>query len=779
MDDLRNLPDTEIVDFLRRYWKTDAFVFYGVFVPNTERPDAFSGMMTRVKVPGSKTLLKYPFVDNGFVSFKVPANKKLEGKYYKFGCHLQPNAGNRCQLQMLLNTVEAVDEITYDFVSEKLPMKDYDGMDVDSRPSPVDYRYRLVKDPATGWGPNINVLMGIYRKSSDGVCSIDDIRRTDMTRLERYPRTTFRVGPLTLTAPVEGLTEGQYCLFHWKFTFNVRVNPCEIEVDETKPITSVSPEDLMAAVAKREKGLYLTAGGPEATDDAATLVYDLVFEANKFNGGVVDAQFNLTDKYLVFQHTGKPLSAATVLSFCGMIGQAGDNKNDMIAYHCQGLRQFLLSNKRTIVISNGFFLDFKIVNGQLMPSWFDKAGLPRELKMSLAHNKRFMETIIVPFDEGDKATFNGYRSGLRTALDTELNIAFFQNIGKVEVKIKDGKAKVLDRKNWVVSKEYISFIPKELRAKLNARVGDKDAENPGSGAVKKHTTITFACRCKGQNLVGVKDAPLFCRLPTSTTFGFPVLMNADISINKTGYAFNRKSAWNKVYIEIAGRLFAKWIADLSVRKEYTGKSILGIVPKFDKCIAARPDDKAFIELFKKGFREVIASREEKAEKAAAEAKEQQTATPAPTAVGKRFVAALPAPANTKGKIYVVDTNVFVSCPDIISKIGPDNTVIISAKVVDELDNLKYKMEDENLRDVQKALKNINQEIDNGNVRMELSDVSLLPRDFDRHNPDNNILSVVLRHKGDAPTLLSSDNGLQIKAKGLGLNVIGLKEFLAS
>lgn len=106
-------------------------------------------------------------------------------------------------------------------------------------------------------------------------------------------------------------------------------------------------------------------------------------------------------------------------------------------------------------------------------------------------------------------------------------------------------------------------------------------------------------------------------------------------------------------------------------------------------------------------------------------------------------------------------------------------MIISAKVVDELDNLKYKMEDENLRDVQKALKNINQEIDNGNVRMELSDVSLLPRDFDRHNPDNNILSVVLRHKGDAPTLLSSDNGLQIKAKGLGLNVIGLKEFLES
>ncbi|MFW5618213.1 MAG: hypothetical protein ACOCNI_08330 [Prevotella pectinovora] len=84
MDDLRNLSDREIEDFLKRYWKTDDFIFYGVFVPNTETPEAYSGTMTKIKVPGSGTLLRYPLSDIGYVSFKVPSNQKLEGEFYKF-----------------------------------------------------------------------------------------------------------------------------------------------------------------------------------------------------------------------------------------------------------------------------------------------------------------------------------------------------------------------------------------------------------------------------------------------------------------------------------------------------------------------------------------------------------------------------------------------------------------------------------------------------------------------------------------------------------------------
>lgn len=56
-------------------------------------------------------------------------------------------------------------------------------------------------------------------------------------------------------------------------------------------------------------------------------------------------------------------------------------------------------------------------------------------------------------------------------------------------------------------------------------------------------------------------------------------------------------------------------------------------------------------------------------------------------------------------------------------------------------------------------------------------VSLLPLDFNKKSADNMILSVLLKYKAENPILLTSDNGLQIKAKGIGLTTISLKEFL--
>ena len=131
----------------------------------------------------------------------------------------------------------------------------------------------------------------------------------------------------------------------------------------------------------------------------------------------------------------------------------------------------------------------------------------------------------------------------------------------------------------------------------------------------------------------------------------------------------------------------------------------------------------------------------------------------------------------KQNLYVIDTNVFVNEPDIISKIDKKYPIILSAKVIDELDHLKIKLDSDGKRHVQAALKNINYEMDKRDVRMEQSDLSLLPPDFDKRSPDNNILTVALKYKSDNPIILTSDNGLQVKAKGLKLTTISLKEFL--
>lgn len=133
----------------------------------------------------------------------------------------------------------------------------------------------------------------------------------------------------------------------------------------------------------------------------------------------------------------------------------------------------------------------------------------------------------------------------------------------------------------------------------------------------------------------------------------------------------------------------------------------------------------------------------------------------------------------KGKenIYIIDTNVFVDQPDIIAKIDKQYQVVLSAKVIDELDYLKISLTEGQKRNVQRALKQINETIDKRNIKMDTADLTLLPNDFNKKSPDNFILSVALRYKDENPIMLTSDNGLQIKAKGLDITTITLNEFL--
>ena len=129
------------------------------------------------------------------------------------------------------------------------------------------------------------------------------------------------------------------------------------------------------------------------------------------------------------------------------------------------------------------------------------------------------------------------------------------------------------------------------------------------------------------------------------------------------------------------------------------------------------------------------------------------------------------------KIYIIDTNVFIECPDICNKIDRNCQIIIPAKVIDELDKLKITLEGSNKENVNKALSCINKVLNRPNISFEVANTNLLPAEFNRHSPDNMILSVALKYKDDNPTLLTSDNGLQIKCKGLRIATVSLKTFL--
>ena len=131
---------------------------------------------------------------------------------------------------------------------------------------------------------------------------------------------------------------------------------------------------------------------------------------------------------------------------------------------------------------------------------------------------------------------------------------------------------------------------------------------------------------------------------------------------------------------------------------------------------------------------------------------------------------------TKKNYYIIDTNVFVDYPDIISKIDRKYPIILSAKVTDELDKMKIKLTEERRQNAEKALRNLNNESQH-EILYEFADTSLLPDDFDKRSPDNMILSTALKYKEQNPIMLTSDNGLQLKSKILGITTISLKAFL--
>lgn len=132
--------------------------------------------------------------------------------------------------------------------------------------------------------------------------------------------------------------------------------------------------------------------------------------------------------------------------------------------------------------------------------------------------------------------------------------------------------------------------------------------------------------------------------------------------------------------------------------------------------------------------------------------------------------------NGKENIYIIDTNVFVNCPDIISKIGKKYKIIIPSTVLEELDKLKIKEGIDKIT-LSKAAKIISMAFTQQYSCMEDANVSLLPNGFDRKNPDCKILSVALKHSEENPILLTSDNMLAARAKGLGITTITLKDFL--
>lgn len=130
------------------------------------------------------------------------------------------------------------------------------------------------------------------------------------------------------------------------------------------------------------------------------------------------------------------------------------------------------------------------------------------------------------------------------------------------------------------------------------------------------------------------------------------------------------------------------------------------------------------------------------------------------------------------KTYVIDTNVFIDDPRVISYTMFQDKVILSLKVYDELDKHKTNEDPRVRQNASEAFKQIKRELDKNkqHVRSERSDLKLLPSEYSHRNADNMILALAVAHKDDNICMLTSDTGFRVKADGLGIPTMSLTEF---
>lgn len=128
------------------------------------------------------------------------------------------------------------------------------------------------------------------------------------------------------------------------------------------------------------------------------------------------------------------------------------------------------------------------------------------------------------------------------------------------------------------------------------------------------------------------------------------------------------------------------------------------------------------------------------------------------------------------KTYIIDTNVFIEEPEIITKIESKHYVVLSHTVINELDKLKQK--DRLKEKASKSISILNKLLGKSKqLRTAKANTTILGEDYQQNSPDNRILSVAFMYKDKNPILLTSDNGLQLIAKSIGIPTISLKEFL--
>lgn len=494
------------------------------------------------------------------------------------------------------------------------------------------------------WGVDSRECIACYHadKEEDGAYVVDDLRKLNFDRLGYYPGDDKDQTPIgfKFPHPLWGVRKEGYHIFTWKLSHKNEANPYELFVDFEAGIRDIEPKWFIDTLFNDRHGdksknfgsatNFLDTLSKQLTARENTFVYELLQNANDYPvpGQMVDVEFHITDRYLLFMHTGDKFNVRNISGICGINEKEKVANKQAIGYKGIGFKTVFLNNHYVYIRTGDYSFRFEEGAKQIvrqnapwpvLPVWTEREEVDEEVSNVFdAADKRFQVQIALrPERKALLHKGNSCYEALFKDVFADANIILFvPNIRSVRVVINGKEERVCQRDStvWEVG-DYEVPVVREIQEAINETIERGLSKIPEKYKDYVGAKVSFACQHEGVIVKPVANAKLYCYLPTDVAWGLPFLMNTDMlpkgdrSDIETDVRLLDAEAtnFNAFLSALAGHKLFDWLKDLLKSRRYKLGSVFALAPDFAKCKREHGKYEDFISAFERAFAARVAT----------------------------------------------------------------------------------------------------------------------------------------------------------------------------
>lgn len=305
------------------------------------------------------------------------------------------------------------------------------------------------------------------------------------------------------------------------------------------------------------------------------------YEPNASSG--LDIKIIVKDNKLMFLHNGQPFSERDLEGLCD-IGN-GNKMSDAkkIGYKGIGFKSVFMHSKRVIVVTAGTAFKFDEEACKLLAQ--NKGSEYKDVKMP-------WQIIPIPIDKPSLSEFQEYTVATILEVNNEAKLLgkvkkllsdarflLFLNVGNLKMTLLDGETEILSlsknqnddlltlskngepQNKWLIYSKSVRLTP-EVKVELV-----HDTKTPDKLKKSDAVEISFAIALdKDDRIIPLTDAVVYTYLPTSYSFGFSFILNANFITDAGRQQLIKDCEWNKFIFSQIPALYLNWIKDVVAPK---------------------------------------------------------------------------------------------------------------------------------------------------------------------------------------------------------------------